>query len=160
MVDTARTKVSALCVDLGEMDAISLKNMAKSSEKSGERFDVIYSLLTLHHVPNPADLLNKVLKERFLNPKGGRIVLVDYERDPEKQSFHPEHLKEGVHFEHDGFTEEQMRSWFTQDNEGDIRWNVEELQVTRMQVLKPVDPADTARKDEVHNLLMVNCVVR
>merc|ERR1719494_1521331 len=53
VVDTARTKVSALCVDLGEMDAISLKNMTKSSEKSGERFDVIYSLLTLHHVPNP-----------------------------------------------------------------------------------------------------------
>ena len=64
LIATTEVKVSAHCVDLSEIDAKSLNNMAKSDQ----RFDVIYSLLTLHHVPNPSNLLNRVLKEGFMNP--------------------------------------------------------------------------------------------
>ena len=91
--------------------------------------------------------------------------MIDYEKEPEKQTFHPEHLKEGVHFEHDGFTEKKMRSWFIEGNEdtGKVKWDLTELRVTKIPVLKPVDPdyadLDPPRKEEVYNLLMATCVV-
>jgi SAM-dependent methyltransferase len=74
-------------------------------------FDLIYALLAFHHLKTPETMLNQVLKDNYLNP-GGRILIMDYERDPMKQIFHPIHLINGEHYEHDGFTEKIVRDWF------------------------------------------------
>ena len=74
-------------------------------------FDLIFALLAFHHLKSPETMLNQVLKDNYLNP-GGRILIMDYERDPKKQIFHPIHLINGEHYEHDGFTEEIVRDWF------------------------------------------------
>ena len=125
-----------------------------------ERFDVIYSLLTMHHLQNPRDVANRVLRDEFLK-KGGRLVLMDYERDPTKQIFHPVHLKEGVHYEHDGFTEEIMKEWFS---EGGDSWDLKELQVTKVPIVTPVDPdyeeLIPRRQVETYNLLMTTCTLK
>ena len=74
-------------------------------------FDLIFALLAFHHLKSPETMLNQVLKDNYLNP-GGRILIMDYERDPKKQIFHPIHLINGEHYEHDGFTEKIVRDWF------------------------------------------------
>ena len=74
-------------------------------------FDLIFALLAFHHLKTPETMLNQVLKDNYLNP-GGRILIMDYERDPKKQIFHPIHLINGEHYEHDGFTEKIVRDWF------------------------------------------------
>ena len=58
-------------------------------------FDVVYSLLAFHHLPYPCRTINQVLKDQYLRETGGRVVIMDYEQDPNKQIFHPVHLKKG-----------------------------------------------------------------
>ena len=91
-ISSTDAKVSAQLADLGQIDLATLNDMSGSRLEDGG-FDLIYSLLAFHHIPDPCRMLNQVLKDKFLKP-GGRIVLMDYEQDPNKQIFHPIHLKQ------------------------------------------------------------------
>ena len=102
-------------VTLFQKSEINLKQLNSSITTDVKNldtgFDLIFALLAFHHLKSPETMLNQVLKDNYLNP-GGRILIMDYERDPKKQIFHPIHLINGEHYEHDGFTEKIVRDWF------------------------------------------------
>ena len=125
-------------------------------------FDILYTLLAFHHIKNPEQMLNEVLKEKFLN-NGGRIIVMDYEYDDTKQIFHPAHLKVGEHYEHDGFSEGEVRGWFEKSNECNckVRWDLATFEVTKVPFLAPVDPdfLDLIPKvnEETYNIIIATC---
>ena len=91
----SEAKVSAQLADLDQIDLATLNGMTGGGKEKEDGFDLIYSLLAFHHIPDPCRMLNGVLKDKFLK-QGGRIVLMDYEQDPDKQIFHPVHLKQAL----------------------------------------------------------------
>lgn len=66
---------------------------------SAQRFHFIYSLMTLHHIPNTADILQKF--QALLEP-GGILCIADL--DKEDGTFHDQD-----HGEHHGFDREELR---------------------------------------------------
>lgn len=69
---------------------------------NGDRFDLVVSLMALHHVPEPASALMRLAA---VTDPGGWIALVDLEA--EDGSFHGEGFGG-----HHGFEQEQLRGWF------------------------------------------------
>merc|ERR1711992_47507 len=118
--------MDAICTDLSQTNASGVKNL-----DSG--FDLIYALLAFHHLKNPETMLNKYLKENYLNP-GGRVLIMDYEQDPTKQIFHPIHLIKGEHYEYDGFIQEEIIDWFKKGNLGNSlkKWDLETLNISKV----------------------------
>ena len=161
-------KMSAVCTDLSKISLATLNDtmvFCKADDLAHEiqtGFDVVYSLLTFHHIERPEFILNEVLKDEYLN-NGGRIILMDYEHDKTKQIFHPEHLKEGEHYEHDGFVEKDVRKWFKKGNHGKSKkkWDLKTLDIKKVPYLAPVDPdweeLVPERKLEIYNMFVVTC---
>lgn len=87
-------------------DHSNIKSVNLDLEKSelSEKYDLIISSMTFHHLENPLAVLRK-LKES-LNPKG-RILVVDLEK--EDGTFHPDN--EGMGVRHFGFSNEELSSW-------------------------------------------------
>jgi len=73
-----------------------------------EGFDLIYSNLTFHHIPEPLEVL-KALRH-YLKP-GGTVAVLDFEGDGGEhgQSFHPEFKWPNVAFH--GFLPGQLAAW-------------------------------------------------
>lgn len=88
----ANGKISTKCIDL------------TADEISGEKFDLVYSSMALHHVRDTERLLGKLY--RLLVP-GGCIALVDL--DVEDGSFHGDNP--GVH--HHGFQRDEIERQLT-----------------------------------------------
>ncbi len=68
-------------------------------ELNGQRFDLVYSSMTMHHIPNVAEVLRKFYD--LIEP-GGFIAIADL--DAEDGSFHGDHTE--VH--HHGFDRKEM----------------------------------------------------
>jgi tRNA (cmo5U34)-methyltransferase len=75
-------------------------------------YDLIFSAMALHHIPDPADLLAKLAG--LLNP-GGYMAIADL--DAEDGSFHPDPT--GIF--HHGFSPEQREALFAGAGLGGIR---------------------------------------
>ena len=159
-------KMTAICSDLGQISLESLNstisNIYNENVEPKKGFDIIFTLLAFHHLKDPEKMLNQVLKE-YLNP-GGRILIMDYEQEPMKQKFHPVHLVQGKHYEHDGFVEKTVQDWFKKGNslmESRKKWDLESLEITKVPFLKPVNPKwkdlIPKRKQENHTMLMITC---
>jgi 2-polyprenyl-3-methyl-5-hydroxy-6-metoxy-1,4-benzoquinol methylase len=79
MLDVARSKVAASGASRMAVRALDLTE----DPLPMERFDIIYSMMTLHHVPDTGDLLRKLYT--LLRP-GGHLCVADL--DAEDGSFH------------------------------------------------------------------------
>ena len=79
-----------------------------------QRFDLVYSSMTLHHVEDVPGLLRALA--RHVNP-GGRVALADL--DAEDGSFHRE--VQGV--VHHGFAREVMGGWLRDAGFGDVAFS-------------------------------------
>ena len=124
-------------------------------------FDVIYTLLAFHHIKDPEFMMNDVIKNKYLN-NGGRIIMMDYEHDDTKQIFHPEHIKIGDYYEHDGFSIDQIREWFEKGNKSSTsKWDLDTLEIFRVPFLSPVDPDECnlvpKRREETYNIILATC---
>lgn len=165
--DFGEIKMAAKSIDLSEINLKQLNSSITTDVKNLDTgFDLIFALLAFHHLKTPETMLNQVLKDNYLNP-GGRILIMDYERDPKKQIFHPIHLINGEHYEHDGFTEKIVRDWFEKGNtmEGTERkWDLDTLTITKVPFLCPVDPVwfniVPKRVEETYNMLMITCCTK
>ncbi len=69
-----------------------------------ERFDLVMGQLALHHMGDVATVVRRCAE--LLRP-GGRIALVDLDRDPHGDFHATVHDFHG----HDGFTRDDMRRW-------------------------------------------------
>jgi SAM-dependent methyltransferase len=83
--------------------------LTRASQLPGMRFDVIYSVLTAHHIPLPdmAALLAALLQ--LLKP-GGSVVFLDIEYTRHSPLFHPTDRPDVMTH---GSTAGQWRRWFT-----------------------------------------------
>ncbi len=79
MLDVARAKIAAHCADQMTVRPLDLT----IDPLPVERFDLIYSMMTLHHVPDTTSLLDKL---RALLRPGGCLCIADL--DAEDGSFH------------------------------------------------------------------------
>jgi SAM-dependent methyltransferase len=102
---TSTTNVLPVYIELKGSDGLSVQDLNTSTfELSPQRFDLVISHLTLHHIPRLGAILATmfgVLKE------GGRIALTDFENTgPEAERFHPKSKLEGV--ERHGIARDEM----------------------------------------------------
>lgn len=76
-----------------------------------EGFDLIYSNLTFHHIPEPLAVLNAL--KHYLKP-GGVVAVLDFEGDGGEhgRSFHPEEKWGDVAFH--GFVPGQLQAWMAE----------------------------------------------
>jgi 2-polyprenyl-3-methyl-5-hydroxy-6-metoxy-1,4-benzoquinol methylase len=81
MLDVARAKIAA---GTDGFDRMSVRRLDLTSDPlPAERFDIIYSMMTLHHVPDTEALLSKL---HALLSSGGHLCIADL--DAEDGSFH------------------------------------------------------------------------
>ncbi len=92
MLTVAREKISDRAA--AHMDVLKLD--LTQEPLPSERWDVIYSLMTLHHIPDTADILRRWYA--LLNP-GGRLFICDL--DKEDGSFHRYDFQGHYGFERD-----------------------------------------------------------
>lgn len=97
MLEVFRTK-SFNC----EVEIIQEDLLLDDSALKGLKFDGIVSALTMHHLKDISDFLEKLFQ---WTRKGGFIALSDL--DKEDGSFHENHMKESVH--HYGFERKEMQ---------------------------------------------------
>lgn len=109
------------------MTAVVADLQSPEATKTLGRFDLIYSMLAFHHVPDPAKLVH-TLATNYLNPHGGRLVILDLEATPNVRQFHPKHMELGVHYEYDGFDETTVLSWLDPAD----GWSTNSVEVTRV----------------------------
>ena len=68
----SKVKMAAICSDLGQINLQTLNSTISSIYKENvnakKEFDIIYTMLAFHHLKNPEEMLNQVLKEIYLNP--------------------------------------------------------------------------------------------
>lgn len=95
MLNEAQQKINS-----SSLTNLSVMNLDLTKESLDERFDVIYSLLTMHHIQNTEQILAKFYEH--LTPNG-KIIIADL--DSEDGSFH------GVGFDgHNGFARLELVS--------------------------------------------------
>lgn len=95
MLSEVQHKINALCID-----NISVINIDFTKESLNKKFNVIYSLLTMHHIHEVKDMLIKFNKHLCEN---GKIIIADL--DSEDGSFH------GLGFDgHNGFDRSHLLS--------------------------------------------------
>lgn len=83
---------------------ISRQFINLEEENLSDKFDLIVSSMTFHHLNKPAELLIKLSQSLLDN---GKMAIVDLEK--EDGSFHPDNKKMGVN--HFGFDENEIQSW-------------------------------------------------
>jgi len=105
MLDVMRSKVQERLGDRVTVTSGPLHTLG--------RFDVIFSLLAMHHIKDVSVLVRQ-LGRQHLNP-GGRLLVVDLEATANVRRFHKPQDQMGEHYEHDGFDEATVRSWFKGD---------------------------------------------
>lgn len=85
------------------------KDLEKESLESDQKFDLIVSSMTFHHLTNPMHMIRKLSD---LLKDGGQMAIVDLEK--EDGTFHPNNEEMGV--KHFGFSNEELRSWAAEAN--------------------------------------------
>ena len=114
-----------------------------SADPDPGSFDLVWSLLALHHVPDAAAALRRL---RELLVPGGRLAIADLDEDPEG-AFHAAH---GDFHGHDGFSREGLRDTLTEVGFTDIAFTT----ATRLTKEVGGQPRDfplflvTARRDD------------
>ncbi len=92
-----------------EHPEISRKLTNLEKENLDERFDLVVSSMTFHHLNNPREMIKKI--KAMLTPSG-QMAIVDL--DKEDGSFHPDN--EGMGVKHFGFSKEELSSWAGENN--------------------------------------------
>jgi SAM-dependent methyltransferase len=119
------SNIVALCHDLKSAEDAALQATAMTlpsriQEEQVRRFDLVTSVLTLHHLPDPSTTLAALYG--CLRP-GGYIALVDFEdTGPESVLFHPESKREGV--ERHGIKQGDLEGWISKAGFKDVKVEV------------------------------------
>jgi len=100
MIEVLNEKLKALNID----NVHPVRASIEEFETSPERYDLIVSSMTFHHIEDIPSVLKKL--DKFLK-RGGYIAIGDLYK--EDGTFHP--TNEGVY--HFGFTEEDFRNYFS-----------------------------------------------
>eukprot|EP01111_Echinosteliopsis_oligospora_P010605 TRINITY_DN3348_c0_g1_i2.p1 TRINITY_DN3348_c0_g1~~TRINITY_DN3348_c0_g1_i2.p1 ORF type:complete len:213 (+),score=45.92 TRINITY_DN3348_c0_g1_i2:80-718(+) len=112
-IDSAKGMIAVLnnkITNLGLHNITTACMMLTDKEQlNGKKFDLIFSSLVFHHISEPAEILK--LFTQILKP-GGYIAIVDLEKTPITEDFHPIEKHADVCFH--GFTEEQLISYAQQ----------------------------------------------
>ncbi len=98
MLDVLGEKIAAAGVSNMRPQRLDLS----TDPMPAERFDLTYSLMTLHHIPDPQDMLQKF--HALLAP-GGWLCVADL--DKEDGTFHPA----GTTNIHTGFERAELQQW-------------------------------------------------
>jgi len=85
-------------------------------EKLG-RFDLIYSMLAIHHVKDCAQLLRQLASH--VHP-GGRLLVIDLEATQNARFFHNCSQIRGEHYEHDGLLAQDLSEWLSDAGKGEV----------------------------------------
>ncbi|GAB4817545.1 hypothetical protein N2152v2_004591 [Parachlorella kessleri] len=101
-----RFNVRAACVDL--VDPSSLHAANDVANPYPEKFDVVASTMTFHHIENITDML--VLLAHHLKP-GGKLAVFDFAKSEDSHRFHAPSHAHTVHH-HGGFTPEDFCKYF------------------------------------------------
>ncbi len=116
MLEVLREKIAAQCV--GNMTVVQADlasegvSLSPGPSPQGERFDLIYTSMVLHHIPDTAAILATF--NHLLNP-GGWLCVADL--DQEDGSFH------GVEVDvHHGFARETLQSLAEAAGHADVRF--------------------------------------
>lgn len=111
-------KVTACNLQLSQSETLQqhFQKQGLSGDAAPEMFDMIYSSMTLHHIPDiPATI--KLLKA-YLKP-GGTLVAFDFERGSESLLFHPQPVSSSVHHK-GGFAAEDLTSMWQEAGMNDV----------------------------------------
>jgi ubiquinone/menaquinone biosynthesis C-methylase UbiE len=117
-ITLADSSEGMLSVLAGKIAAAGVKNMAllhldlATDPLPAGRFDLVYSLMVLHHIPDTAQILQCF--HALLNP-GGRLCIADL--DKEDGSFHTDPFNG-----HKGFDRHQLRRMLKQGGFSKIRF--------------------------------------
>lgn len=117
-IDTSAEMLKVLRAKLQELDITNVKEMQLdlcTNEPPRVQVDLVYSNMTLHHVKDPATMVQRAAG--LLRPAGA-LCIVDL--DAEDGSFHPD--KADV--EHFGFSAEQMQTLFADAGLGQLASSV------------------------------------
>jgi ubiquinone/menaquinone biosynthesis C-methylase UbiE len=118
-IETFRKKLETVCkFDNVRTEALDILDESKAAVdfKANNRFDVIITSMTLHHVldvPKAIKILYNMLEE------GGILVVADLERNENSINFHPAGKKSHVHHI-GGFTQEQIKQWLRETGFKDL----------------------------------------
>lgn len=104
MLNVLRDKINSRSLD--DMDAVKLDLSADPLPQ--KRFDIVYTMMTLHHIPNVQQVLGQFYK--LLNPNGWLAVA---DLDKEDGSFHGPDADVHKGFDHDDLTAEAQKAGFS-----------------------------------------------
>jgi ubiquinone/menaquinone biosynthesis C-methylase UbiE len=126
MLDVLGEKISAAGVT--NMHPAQL-DLTTDSPLPSQRFDITYSLMTLHHIEKPKDILKKF--HALLAPSG---ILCIADLDKEDGSFHTD----GTTDIHKGFDRTELQSWVEEIGFTDVKFS------TAYEIKKKIGEAEKA----------------
>ncbi len=88
-------------------------DLTTDSPLPSQRFDITYSLMTLHHIENPKDILKKF--HALLSPSG---ILCIADLDKEDGTFHTD----GTTDVHKGFERTELQTWVEETGFTDVKF--------------------------------------
>ncbi|WP_127716790.1 class I SAM-dependent methyltransferase [Halobacteriovorax sp. HLS] len=103
-VDTSRGMLEVFDSKTKELPFVKSLELDLETKNLEEKFDLIISSMTFHHLDEPGKMLVKLAA---MLKAGGKIAIVDLEE--EDGSFHPRPKEMGV--KHFGFSNETLKSW-------------------------------------------------
>lgn len=103
-VDVSEGMLAVFDKKTSQFSNIQSLNIDLEEKEIDQKFDLIISSMTFHHLNNPKSVLLKLKKN--LNPNGV-IAIVDL--DEEDGTFHPDN--EGMGVKHFGFSQKELESW-------------------------------------------------
>ena len=103
-VDVSEGMLKVFDEKTSSFDNIQSLNIDLENSELDQKFDLIISSMTFHHLVDPKSVLIKLKKN--LNPNG-KIAIVDL--DEEDGSFHPDNEAMGV--KHFGFSKSKLETW-------------------------------------------------
>ncbi|EPZ50066.1 methyltransferase domain protein [Bacteriovorax sp. BAL6_X] len=108
-VDTSTGMLEVFDKKTAVYDHIKSINTDLENEELNEKFDLIISSMTFHHLNSPEKM---TLKLAGMLNEGGKMAIVDLES--EDGSFHPD--PKGMGVKHFGFSNEEIVSWADKAN--------------------------------------------
>jgi len=104
-----RSEMHAILCDICGVDAGEV-----TSKPEYSNFDIVVCSLALHHFPDPALAIDRLVER--LKPQTGVLLIVDFKPHA------PMSDKEHHHVAHHGFSEKDIRCWFEKNNLRDVQF--------------------------------------
>lgn len=108
--DVSCKMLEVLQVKIAQERAKQQVNVAYGALENLGKFDLIFSLLAFHHIPNVPSTVVELLGH--LNA-GGRLLIADLLATSNVRRFHKPEETIGTDYEHDGFTKHEVQEWLS-----------------------------------------------